>query len=46
MNSVKRLEIFIVDPDSGADIELDVSLTHLWCLDLVKVATREGVAAM
>ena len=45
VNSDKRSDIFILDPNSGADIELDVSLAHPWCLDSVKAASREeGVA--
>ena len=43
---VKRSDILIYDPDSGADIELDVSLAHPWCLDSVKAACREGLEAM
>ena len=47
VNSDKRSNILIHDPDSGADIELDVSLAHPWCLDSVKAAsTEEGIAAM
>ena len=47
VNSDKRSDILVFDPDSGADIELDVSLAHPWCLDSVKVASREeGVAVM
>ena len=47
VNSDKRSDIIVYDPDSGADIELDVSLAHPWCLDSVKAASREeGVAAM
>ena len=47
VNSDKRSDILVYDPDSSADIELDVSLAHLWCLDSMKAASREeGVAAM
>ena len=47
VNSDKRSDVLVYDPDSGADIELDVSLAHPWCLDSVKAASREeGVAAM
>ena len=46
VNSDKRSDILVYDPDLGADIELDVSLAHPWCLDSVKAASREGVAAM
>ena len=47
VNSDKRSDIFVFDPNSGADIELDVSLAYPWCLDSVKAASRgEGVAAM
>ena len=47
VNSDKRSDILVYDPDSGADIELDVSLAHPWCLDSVKAASREeGVTAM
>ncbi len=47
VNSDKRSGILVFDPDSGGDIELDVSLAHPWCLDSVKAASREeGVAAM
>ena len=47
VNSDKRSDILVYDPDLGADIELDVSLAHPWCLDSVKAAAREeGVAAM
>ncbi len=43
VNSDKRSDILIFDPDSGADIELDVSLAHAWCLDSVKAASRKEV---
>ena len=46
VNSDKRSDILVFDPDSGAYIELDVSLAHPWRLDSVKAASREGVAAM
>ena len=47
VNSDKRSNILVYDPDSGSDIELDVSLAHPLCLDSVKAASREeGVAAM
>ena len=47
VNNDKRSDILVFDPDSGANIELDVSLAHPWCLDSVKVASREeGEAAM
>ena len=47
LNSDKRYDILVFDHDSGADMELDVSLAHPWCLDLVKAASREeGVATM
>ena len=47
VNSDKRSDILVFDSDSGADIELDVSLAHPWCLDSVKAASREeAIAAM
>ena len=46
VNSEKRSDILVFDPDSGADIELDVSLLHAWCLIPVKAVSREGVAAV
>ena len=46
VNSEKRSDILVFDPDSGADIELDVSLAHAWCLISVKAVSREEVAAM
>ena len=47
VNSDKRSDILVYDPDLGADIELDVSLAHPWCLVSVKAASREeGVGAM
>ena len=39
-------DIYVVDPNSGKEVELDISLAHPWALDaLPKVALEDGTAA-
>ena len=41
-----RPDIYVVDPDSGKEVELDIPLAHPWALDtLPKAALEDGTAA-
>ncbi|XP_062516545.1 uncharacterized protein LOC134191918 [Corticium candelabrum] len=40
-----RPDIAIMDPVTGTDVELDVSLAHPWCADILSRAAREDGAA-
>ena len=38
--------MYVVDPDSSKEVELDISLAHPWALDaLPKAALEDGTAA-
>ena len=44
-----RPDIAIMDPVTGTDVELDVSLAHPWCADILSRAARsreDGAAAV
>ena len=40
-----RPDIYVVDPETANDIELDLSMAHPWALDVVNKATVENGAA-
>ena len=44
-DSEDRPDISIIDPETGCDMELDVSLSHPWCVDILPKAAREDGAA-
>ena len=44
-DSEDRPDISIIDPETGCDMELDVSLSHPWCVDILPNAAREDGAA-
>ena len=44
-DSEDQPDIAITDPETGCEVELDVSLAHPWCVDILSKATREDGAA-